>query len=86
MKRKTVDSYCFIIISKCYDFHVLQFTFSIQSKVILGQYDLLEHVKQDNTLNSNIIIICRYLLFLIYDLSKADRSLNINLPINCRFE
>ena len=25
MKRKTVDSYCFIVISKCYDLHVLVF-------------------------------------------------------------
>ena len=30
--------------------------FLTPSKVILGQYDLLEHVKQDN----NLIIICHY--------------------------
>ena len=35
--------------------------FWIPSKVILRQYDLLEHVKQDNSL----IIICHYSVYAI---------------------
>ena len=38
-------------------------------KIILKQYELLEHVK-DNTL----IIICHYSVSVIYDLWKADRA------------
>ena len=38
---------------------------AMPSKVILRQYDLLQHIKQDKTL----IIICHYSVCLIYDLS-----------------
>ena len=40
------------------------------AKYIMIQYDLLEHVKQENSL----IIICHYSVCIIYDLSKAGRS------------
>ena len=49
---------------------LLPFTYkSILSKVILRQYYLLKHVK-DNT----VIIICHNSVCVTYDLSKAGRS------------
>ena len=50
---------------KCHDFHILFCYEYILSKVILRQYDLLKHVKQDNTLKT----ICYYSVYVIYDLS-----------------
>ena len=70
MKRKTVDLYCFIIISKFYDlFHVL-FCSEYNQRVILRQNDLLKHVKQDNTLLLYLRLVYNYsllniMLFLI---------------------
>ena len=54
MKRKTVDPYCFIIISKCYDFHVLLYS-EYHQKVTFKQYDLLEHIN-DSTLKNYVIM------------------------------
>ena len=46
------------------------FCSEILSKIILRQYDLLKHVKQD----SSLIIMCHYSVCVVYDLSKAGRS------------
>ena len=61
MKLQTVDSYCLLFPN------AMIFTFyyvlnTIPSKVILTQYDILEHVKQDNTL----IIICHLSVCVIF--------------------
>ena len=44
MKRKTVDSYCFIVISKCYDLHVLFFLNTFKSSFKAN--DLLNMLNQ----------------------------------------
>ena len=72
MKRKMVDSYCFIIISKCYDIFFTFYSALNTIKSNLRQYDLLEYVKDNTSIN-----ICHYSVCVIYNLFEV-----VDLP-NC---